>query len=65
MDIYFADDSRQNNPTRHKMGPLIAVGGIQVPSEIVNKLETAIESLCIEYGFPPQEEFKWSPGREL
>ena len=65
MDLFFVDDAQQNKPTRLGMGPLIAVGGIHVPEESVQELEERIEGLCTEYGFPPYEIFKWSPGRDL
>ncbi|GAH62769.1 unnamed protein product, partial [marine sediment metagenome] len=44
---------------------LIAVGGIHVSDEFVQTLEHEIESICIEYEFPSNELFKWSPGRKL
>jgi hypothetical protein len=48
------------------MGPLVAVGGIRVLGDAVGDLEAAVDALCREkYGFPPGEEFKWSPGRDL
>lgn len=47
------------------MGPVVAIGGVHVPSENVRDLERAIDSCCAGFGFPPREEFKWSPGREL
>ena len=65
MDFFFADDARQRTPSRPEMGPLVAVGGIHVPDQAVAELESAIDSLCEQTGFPPGEEFKWSPGREL
>jgi hypothetical protein len=63
--LIFADDSTQMHPSRPQMGPLVAIGGVSVPSEAVKELERDIESLCTRHGFPPREEFKWSPGREL
>ena len=65
MDLFFADDARQRKPSRPGMGPLVSIGGIYVPSQAVGNLERAIETLCADYGFPPREEFKWSPGRKL
>lgn len=65
MDLFFADDARQRKPSRPGMGPLVSIGGIYVPSQEVGHLERAIDTLCADYGFPPREEFKWSPGREL
>jgi len=43
------------------MGPLVAVGGIHVPGDAVRSLETDLAGLCTTFGFPPREEFKWSP----
>ncbi len=65
MDFIFADDSRQKNPSRPGMGPLVAIGGIYVPGDAVKNLEREIDNLCSKYKFPPRDEFKWSPGREL
>lgn len=66
MELFFLDDTRQNTPSRNGMGPLVAVGGIRISGTNVGALEKAIDSLCLNnYGFPPGEEFKWSPGREL
>lgn len=64
MDFFFADDSVQRAPAREGIERLVAVGGIHVPSESVNALERSINSHCVETGFPPGEEFKWSPSRE-
>lgn len=66
MEFFFLDDTRQNSPSRNGMGPLVAVGGVRILGTEVGALEKAIDSLCLQnYGFPPGEEFKWSPGREL
>ena len=65
MDIFFADDARQRTPSRPGMGPLVAAGGIHVPGDAVRPLETGLNDLCAEFGFPAHQEFKWSPGREL
>jgi Protein of unknown function (DUF3800) len=64
MDIFFADDSVQRAPTRQRAGRLVGVGGIHIPSEHVNPLERSLNQLCVNAGFPPGEEFKWSPSRE-
>src|SRR5258708_34257423 len=64
MDIFFADDSVQRAPTRQGVNKLVGVGGIHVPSDHVNPLERSLNQLCINFGFPPGEEFKWSPSRE-
>lgn len=65
MDLVFVDDAQQTKPTRSGMGPLLAIGGLHVPEQSIQQLEGATESLCVEYGFPPHEIFKWSPGKEL
>lgn len=65
MDFFFGDDARQRNPSRAGMGPLVAIGGVQVAAQAVRDLERTLDTLCMEYGFPLGEEFKWSPGREL
>jgi hypothetical protein len=64
MEFIFADDARQKKPTRDGMGPLVAIGGVHVPADHVGSLERAISALCIEAGFPPREQFKWSPGKK-
>jgi len=65
MDAFFADDSRQRDPSRRGIGPLVAIGGVHVPEEAIKPLEADLEQLCEEFGFPPGEPFKWSPGRDL
>lgn len=64
MELFFADDSRQNRPSRNGMGPLIATGGILVKGDKVRALEKEVDNLCtIDYDMPQEEEFKWSPDR--
>jgi hypothetical protein len=65
VDLFFADDAVQNKPSRRGMGPIVAIGGIHVPSEVARELEKQLNSLCSHAGFPDGEEFKWSPGRDL
>ena len=69
MYFVFADDAKQNRPTRQRMGPLVAAGAILVHADRLQHLETSIEALCQKKGFPVDDpvtsEFKWSPGREL
>ena len=64
MHFIFADDSHQAKPSRLKMGPLVAIGGVHMPETAARPLERAVDYLCFEAGFPPGEEFKWSPGPE-
>lgn len=45
------------------MGPLVAVGGLHVAGDRVRDLELELDELCRSTGFPPGEEFKWSPGK--
>ena len=65
MHLFFGDDSRQNFPTRSKMGPLIAAGGFLIDGKAVKSLEASLGDLCQRAGFPINNELKWSPGREL
>lgn len=65
MHFFFADGSHQRTPTREGMGPLVAVGGVLVHADNLGNLEQGLGALCAEAGFPENEEFKWSPGREL
>lgn len=64
MQFIFADDSRQANPTRLRVGPLVAIGGVHVPDTAARSIERDLEQRCLDAGFPPSEEFKWSPGRD-
>ena len=67
MYFVFADDSDAKQPRRLGMeaNPLTAVGGFIVNSNKLHELESGLDRLCSEIGFPPYEEFKWSPTREL
>jgi hypothetical protein len=64
MHFFFGDDSRQESPTRDRMGPLIAAGGVLVAGNLLGSLERELDRICVSVGFPRNEEFKWSPGRE-
>ncbi len=64
MRFVFADDSRQKDPARRGMGPLVAIGGLFVPADNLRDLEASLQAESIRAGFPPGEEFKWSPGRD-
>ena len=65
MDIFFADDAKQKNPTRQGIKTLLGAGGFRVPSESSQALEKALKKLCADVGIPKDEKFKWSPGPEL
>jgi hypothetical protein len=69
MYFVFADDAKQERPSRRMMGPLVAAGAILVPGQRLRNLEIAVEKLCQNHGFPVDDplksEFKWSPGRHL
>jgi hypothetical protein len=45
MKLIFADDSRQNNPSRPGMGPLVAIGGLSVDAEDVRSLNDSIDAI--------------------
>jgi hypothetical protein len=69
MYFVFADDAKQDRPSRPMMGPLVAAGAILVPGHRLRKLEVLVEKLCESHGFPVDDpvksEFKRSPGRRL
>src|SRR5690349_10114549 len=47
------------------MGRLVATGGFGVSGDVARALHARISAICTEYEFPPGQEFKWSPGKEL
>jgi hypothetical protein len=53
MYFVFADDAKQDRPSREKMGPLVAAGAILVNGDRLKDLETAIEALCFELPADP------------
>jgi hypothetical protein len=65
MRFLFAEDGRQDFPTRKGMGPLVAAGGISVPNESLGRLENQLEELCGNFGFPKGASFQWGPGEDL
>ncbi len=65
MHVFFADDAKQNQPSRVRMGSLVASGGLFVHGDSLASMERALNALCAETGFPPNEEFKWSPRRDM
>lgn len=64
MDFLFADDSRQAKPSRKKMRPLVAIGGIHVSADSVGRLERSLQEVCDSVGLPRDQQFKWSPGKK-
>lgn len=63
MYLAFIDDSVQRGPTRDGMRPLVAAGCVVVNIDAVQPLISALDNLCRDRGFPPGDEFKWSPNR--
>lgn len=61
----FADDSKQDNPTRPGVGPLVAAAAIMLDADGARSAERSLDALCVDTGFPPGEEFKWSPHRGM
>ncbi|RVG25057.1 hypothetical protein [Sinorhizobium meliloti] len=61
MQLLFLDDAAQSKPSRQRVGPLVAVGGISIDVEAARDLESALNAFCNEIGFPSREPFKWSP----
>ncbi len=65
MHVFFADDVKQNQPSRVRMGPLVASGGLFIHGDRLASMERALNALCADAGFPPNGEFKWSPLRDM
>lgn len=65
MFVFFADDSSRKSVSLPDMGALIGIGGIFVEAGKLKSLSDKINEICSSYQFPPDEPFKWSPGREL
>lgn len=63
MHLAFVDDAGQGRPSRDGMRPLVATGGVVVGIEMAGWLESELDRLCHETGFPDGERFKWSPDR--
>lgn len=63
MYLFFVDDAQQQKPTRKGMGPLVATGGFGIHGDAALKLYASITAICKKRGFPPREEFKWSPSQ--
>jgi hypothetical protein len=61
MQLLFLDDAAQKKPSRQRVGPLVAVGGISIEAAAARDLESALNAFCNEVGFPLREPFKWSP----
>jgi hypothetical protein len=61
MKLLFLDDSRQPKCQRQRLGPLVAVGGIAIDEASARQLDTSINDLSRQYGFPEGQVFKWSP----
>lgn len=64
LDLVFIDDATQRKPSRAGMKPVAGLGALHVPGRHARSLETTLGGLCVRYGFPPKEEFKWSPERK-
>jgi hypothetical protein len=64
VDFVFVDDARQSKPSRVGIGSLVALGGVHVPATEVGPLEQALRKHCVSIGFPPDQQFKWSPGKK-
>ena len=65
MHVFFADDAKQSQPSRVRMGSLVASGGLFIHGDRLASMERALNVLCTDVGFPPNEEFKWSPRRDM
>ncbi len=63
MQLVFVDDAHQRPSRAGIKGDLVAVGAISVAADNARRVEKAIAASCREFGFPEDEEFKWSPSR--
>lgn len=62
MYLAFIDDSRQLVPSRAGViGPTVTGGGVLVAVEAGATFERRVNEVCLNFGFPMGEEFKWSP----
>jgi hypothetical protein len=61
--VFFADDATQSHPSRQRVGPLVATGGLFVNGDKLASLEHTLNFICSCFRFPGGEEFKWSPRR--
>jgi len=65
MQLLFLDDAAQRKPSRQRLGPVVAVGGISIEVAAARELENALNDFCHnEVGFPNREPFKWSPAKD-
>lgn len=68
MYFVFADDSKQQDPSREGMGGIVGFGGIVVLDDVLKTLEERIDEICLTHGFPKGDptraEFKWSPDKD-
>ena len=60
MEVFFADDSKQNG-IRDGMGKIVSVGGIFLEESRLRALTEAVDEIAAAFGIPENEEIKWSP----
>jgi hypothetical protein len=64
VHLAFIDDAKQR-PTRPGIrGRMVGAGAISLPADNARRAELALRQACADFGFPPAEEFKWSPSRK-
>lgn len=61
MHLVFIDDSKQQSPSRDRVGPLVGMGALGLSADEVLSASRDLDALCEDVGFPDGEEFKWSP----
>lgn len=64
MDLVVADDCKHSKPSRRGLTGIDVFGGFVVSGDAAASLERELDARCREAGFPPGEEFKWSPGKK-
>jgi hypothetical protein len=63
MHLVFVDDAKQRPSRPGFKGEAVGVGALCIPADRARAAERALNDLCLATGFPPGEEFKWSPDR--
>lgn len=61
MRLVYIDDSKQDEPRRRGLGPLVALGGVIVPEAEVVGYSKDLTELRSELGIPMKDELKWKP----
>lgn len=64
VHLAFIDDAKQRPSRPGIQGRMVAAGAISLLADNARRAELALRQTCEDFGFPPAEEFKWSPRRD-